>query len=62
MIYGGSSRIICFLAMQSASAHALISSEENSRMRGGLVVPGEVGEGGKKATIRDCTLVHIREC
>lgn len=56
--YGGSSRIICFWGIQSASARALISSKENSRIGGSLVVPGEAGEGGEG---RKDTLVHTRE-
>lgn len=48
VVYGGSSRIICFWGIQSASAHALILSTENSRIRGSLVVLGKAGEGGEE--------------
>lgn len=46
---GGSSRITCFFRMQSASARALISAEENGRLGGGLVVLEEACEGEKKS-------------
>lgn len=51
MVCGGRGRITCFFGMQKASAPTFITSEENSKMRVGLVVLGDVGEGQKKATI-----------
>lgn len=45
MVCGGSGRITCFFGMQKASAPTFITSEENSKMRVGLVALGDVGEG-----------------